>query len=199
MKCIKCNRKSQSNFRHIGPLCRECFLKVIEKRLRKDIRAAKSIQKNDKILLINNESKEYYVGEFLLKSIIKQLPVKIYVKKSKSLKMPQKISKKYDKIIIPWSLDDEAEEFLNNIVGKNQNKSKKSAESKKEIRILKNISEEEIEFFAKIKKFKYKSAETKTKAAKSRSKTKKMLDELEKRYPGYKFSLLNSIKQVKSL
>lgn len=212
MKCIKCSRKSQSNFRHIGPLCRECFLKVIEKRLRKDIRASKAIQKNDKILLINNESKEYYVGEFLLKSIIKQLPVKIDIKKSKSLEIPQNISKKYGKIIIPWSLDDEAEEFLNEVVGKNkikaknQNKNKKKikkpTESKKEIRLLKNISEEEIAFFAKIKRFKYKTAKLKTKYGNpvpSRSKTKKMLDELEKKYPGYKFSLLNSIKQVKSL
>ncbi len=182
MNCIKCTGKAEiTSLKHIGPACKGCFLKIIEKRVRKDMRTNQLIKKNDKILILDNESKESVVGRFLLKSIIKDLPVKISISKSK------KSNAKYNKIIVPWSLDDEAEKFLDTIFSKK----KPAKHSKNEIMLLKNLSEEEIETFAKIKRFKYRK--------KQRSKTKKMLDSLEKRYPGYKFSLLNSIKQASQL
>ncbi|MBN2111570.1 hypothetical protein JW707_00570 [Candidatus Woesearchaeota archaeon] len=184
MKCFKCGRQAVASFRQIGSLCENHFLELIEKRVRKDMRTKRLIRKNDRILLINNESKEYHTGYYLLKRIIKDLPVKIETRKTSNLAAS---SKKHNKIIIPWSLDDEAEEFLNMVFSKK--KPKKF--SKKTIKLLKNVTEEEIEIFAKIKKFKCR------KQAKPR--IKKMLDELEKRYPGYKFSLLNSIKQMKEL
>jgi tRNA(Ile)-lysidine synthase TilS/MesJ len=181
MGCIKCSKKAEiTNLKHIGPACRSCFLKIIEKRVRKGLRTKKLIKKNDRILLIDNGSKEAKAGEFLLKSIIKDLPVKIDAKKAKKISS----TKKYDKIIMPWSLDDEAEQFLSMVF----NKKKHAKYAKKAVKLLKSLSEEEIEQFAKIKRFKYKK--------KQRSKTKQMLDKLEKRYPGYKFSLLNSIKQL---
>ena len=135
---------------HIGDLCKSCFIKIIEKRVRKHLRTEKSIKKNDKILIINNNSKEFYVGEYLLKRIIKDLPVKIDIKKSSK---PETLAK-YNKIIIPWSLDNEAEIALNI----NFNKKPKTKESKKTIKLLKCLSEEEIEMFARIKKFKYKKS-----------------------------------------
>ncbi len=138
------------------------------------------IRKNDRILMVDDGSKEFVVGKYLLKNIIKNLPVEITVKKS------AKTAKEYDKIIIPWSLDDEAEEFLGIVF----NKKKKQKQNKKIIKLLINLSDEEIELFAKIKGFKYRK--------KPKSKIKEMLDLLEKRYPGYKFSLLNSIKALSS-
>jgi hypothetical protein len=185
MKCTKCSRQARASFRQIGNLCENHFIELIEKRVRKQLRTGKIIKKNDRILFINNESKEYYAGYHLLKSIIKGLPVKIEIKKSKSLN--PKPAKKYDKVIVPWSLDDEAEEFINLLF----NKKKPKKFSKKSVKLLHNVSEEEIELFAKIKRFKYR----KTK----KSKIKQMLDKLENRYPGYKFSLLNSTKQMKGL
>lgn len=185
MRCMKCPKKSEINLRHMGRLCSSHFLELIEKRARKRLRTKKLIKKNDRILFINNESKEHYVGEFLLKSIIKDLPVKIEVKKSKTIALNNNITKKYSKIIVPWSLDDEAEEFLNSLF----NRKKPKSFSKKSVKLLKNLSEEEIDAFAKIKRFKYKK--------KPKSKIKKMLDSLEQKYPGYKFSLLNSIAQLK--
>lgn len=184
MKCRKCKTQAKANFKQTGPLCENHFIEMIEKRVRKELRTKKLIQKNDKILFINNGSKEYFVSNYLLKSIIKNLPVKINAKKSSKLNL---ISAKHNKIIIPWSLDDEAEEFLEFIF--NKNKPKKL--SKKAIKMLKNVSDEEIELFAKIKRFKYKKT--------IKSKIKHMLDKLENKYPGYKFSLLNSIKQMKEL
>lgn len=187
MKCIKCNKPSTLNLKHIGVLCRNCFLKVIEKRVRKCLRTQNPIKKNDKILVINNESKEFAVGDYLLNSILKGLPVEITIKKSKTLNLPAKTTGKYNKIIIPWSLDDEDAEFIGFLFDKNP----KTRFSKKSIKLLKNISEDEIILFAKIKRFKYKE--------KKKSGIKKMLDNVENKYPGYKFSLLNSIKNLDNL
>ncbi len=184
MKCIKCRGKAGISLRHIGSVCRTCFLEIIEKRVRKDFRTKKLIRKNDRILMIDNGSKEFAVGGYLLNNIIKNLPVKITKIKTNKTILPKKTTKKYDKIIIPWSLDDECEEFLNMVF----NKKKRSKFSKKTIKPLMNVSDEEIELFAKIKGFKYKK--------RPKSKIKKMLDLLEKRYPGYKFSLLNSTKAL---
>ena len=184
MKCAKCKMPAKAKFKHTGNLCQNHFLELIEKRVRKGLRTQKLIKKNDKILFIDNKSKEYYVSNYLLKSIIKNLPVKIDTKKSKKLTLA---SAKHNKIIIPWSLDDEAEEFLELIFNKKQ----PLKFNKKALKLLGNVSEEEIELFAKIKRFKYKKT--------SKSKIKQMLDKMENKYPGYKFSLLNSIKQIKEL
>jgi len=186
MVCFRCGKNSRISLKHIGNMCNGCFLKIIEKRVRKDIRTKKLIRKNDRILMINNSSKEFFVSGFLLRKIIKELPASIAIRKSKKLNIGQAIAKKYDKIIVPWSLDDETEGFLGYLF----NKEKQQKFSKKTIKLLKNVSEEEIALFAKIKKFRYRQGK--------KSKIKKMLDMLEQRYPGYKFSLLNSIKQMGS-
>ena len=183
MECIKCRKKAGISLRHIGSVCKSCFLKIVEKRVRKELRTKKLIRKNDRILVVDNGSKEFAVGHYLLKNIIKNLPVKIAKIKTNKAILP-KTTKKYDKVIIPWSLDDEAEDFLNALF----NSKKQTKSSKKAIKLLMNISDEEIGLFAKIKKFKYRK--------RKKSKIKQMLDMLEKRYPGYKFSLLNSIKAL---
>lgn len=183
-KCQKCGRKSSVNLRHIGPMCRCCFLEVIEKRVRKELRTGKLIRKNDRILFIDNGSKEFKVGYALLTSIIKDLPVKISIKKSKSIAASSALSKKYDKIIAPWSLEDEDEQFLDFLFSRKKPKQM----CRNAVKLLMNISEDEISAFAAIKGFKFRE--------KPKSAVRKILDSLEKRYPGYKFSLLNSIKAV---
>lgn len=187
MECFRCRKKARINLKHLGRLCNNCFLKLIEKRVRKELRTKKLIKKDDRILFIDDNSKEFFVCYFLLKSIIKELPVKIETKKTKKLNLSSNFTKKYDKIIIPWNLEDEAEGFLELVF----NKKKQPRFSKKAIKLLKNLSEEEIKAFARIKGFSYKT--------KPKSRIKKMLDELEQRYPGYKFSLLNSTKQMQKL
>ena len=113
-----------------------------------------------------------------MKSIIKDLPVKITKKKSKT--------GKFNKIIIPWNLDKEVEANLNKIF----TKFPKKQQDQKEIKLLRNVLDKEIEIFAELKKFKY--------AKKPKSSLQKMMDKLEEKYPGCKFSLLNSMKFVNS-
>ncbi len=188
-RCAKCSKPAKVNLKTSGDYCNSCFLKVIEKRVRKDMRLNKWIEKNDKILFVDDNSKEAKVGDYLLKSIIKGLPVKITKRKSASN------ASKYDKIILPWSLDMEVEEKLGLIFSKipkipKKQQQKKMKEEKKEIRLLRGLLDKEIEIFAKLKKFKCKKG--------SKSKLQKMVDKLEERYPGCKFSVLNSMKLLNS-
>lgn len=186
MKCIKCCSNAGINLRHLGPLCSRCFAEIIEKRVRKGLRTKKVIRKNDKILVIDDRSMKSAVGKYLLKSIIKGLPVEIDIKKSKK---PDISSAKHTKIIVPWSLEDECEEFLK-IVFEKKNPARFP---KKAVKLLKNVSEDEIESFARIKKLKP------NKKKKPKSKIREMLDKLEKNYPGYKFSLFKSAERIKSI
>jgi len=190
MECIKCSQKSSISMKHLGELCKTCFVEVIEKRVRKELRTKNPLKKNNKIVIINNASKESAVSEYLLKKIIKGLPVDITIKKSSKLNLPSKTVQKYDKIIIPWSLEDEAAEFLELLF----NKTPITKFSKKSIKLLKVLSEEEITMYTKIKKLKYNKQ-----SKKKKSKVKIILDTLEKKYHGYKFSLLNSTRNIKGI
>lgn len=190
MECIKCNQKSSISMKHLGDLCKPCFVKVVEKRVRKELRTKNPLKKNNKIVIINNNSKESAVSEYLLKKIIKDLPVDITLKKSTKLNLSSKTLKKYNKIIIPWSLEDEISEFIESLF----NKTSITKFSKKSIKLLKVLSEEEIAMYAKIKKLEYNKQ-----IKRKKSKVKIMLDNLENRYPGYKFSLLNSTRNINSL
>ena len=172
-ECIKCRRAASVSFRHLGELCRNCFLDVIEKRVRKGLRLSKAIRKNDKILIIDNGSVESAVGRHLLKRIIKGLPVRIICKKA-NLPMPDSVDKKsyykiYDKIIIPWSLDDEAEEFLEFLF----NKKKPLKFGRNAVKLLKPVSEDELAMFAKLNQLKYEKP-----GKKKPSKIRKMIGSL---------------------
>ena len=76
-------------------------------------------------------------------------------------------------------MDDEIEQYLDALF--NNKKIKKTLL----IKPLLNISDEEIYYFAKIKKIRGRK--------KAKTHLGKMLDDLEKRYPGSKFGLLKSI------
>lgn len=186
--CIKCKKsKALVNLPHIKNLCNNCFTKIIEKRIRKYVRINKIFRKNDKILVIDD------LSFFLVKSIIKDLPAKIFLKNmgiddlSKST-VKNKIKKeKINKIIIPWTIEDEANLFLNNLFSK---KNKKI--NKKFIKLLMTITDKEAGLFAKINKLNFKEN-------KKNKDIKNMLDSIEEKYPETKFSLLKSIKQMKEI
>ncbi|MBS3097189.1 hypothetical protein J4209_00170 [Candidatus Woesearchaeota archaeon] len=176
MLCIKCKKKEPCiRLKHLGPLCNNCFCTIIEKRIRKHIRINKIFKKNDNILVIGD------LCHYLVKKIIKDLPVKII--KTKKIKR----TKGY-KVVIPWTLDDETNCFLNEILSKGKTKARESAY----IRLLENITDEEALLFSKLKGISFKPK-------KKNKDIKSILDQLEERYPETKFSLLKSINQIKRL
>ena len=173
MKCKSCNKESKVHLAYPPhELCEECFLKIIEKRVRKYVRINKLFKKNDKILIINDNSKEAQVNKYILKSIIKNMPATITEKETSK-------GTRVDKIIMPWNLDDEINQYLEEVMNK-----KKEKRNTKEIKILKPVLDSEVEIFAKIKGFKYKKVKHQEKNP--------FLKGLEEKHPGTKFSLLKS-------
>jgi len=188
MKCVKCGKLGKIKVQNLTA-CESCFLKIIEKRARKEIRLKKLIRKNDNILIINDGSAEYFVSEYLLKKIIKDLPIKITTKKQK-YELGDSVSGAYNKIIVPWNADKEDEYFLKSIF-ENQDlkyRGHYKIKSKLYIKLLLTVLQAEVEIFAKIKGLKIK--------ARKKTNIGIMLDELEKEYPEMKFSLLKSFQEL---
>lgn len=178
MQCQKCNMESTINFKHLGSLCNICFLKIIEKRAKKALRNKWTFKKDQKILIIEDDTKEGKVNAYLAKLITNKFPALVDIKNN--INMNKEIDN-YDIIFIPWSLDNEVEEFLSSVF---QNEILKSKYESKVIKLLKGLSEEEIEIIAKIKNFNFIERE--------KSEIKKFIENIEKRYPGSKFALLKS-------
>ncbi len=186
--CIKCKKiKASVNLPHIKNICYNCFTKIIEKRIRKHIRINKIFRKNDKILVTDD------LSFFLVKNIIKDLPAQIFLESAdindlSKNSFKNKIKKeKINKIVIPWTMDDENNLFLENLF---LNKNKRL--NKRCVKILISITEKEAELFAKINKIHFKEN-------KKNESIKNMLDMLEEKYPETKFSLLKSIEQMKKI
>ena len=179
MKCIKCSKKVNISIKHLGgDLCSNCFAEVIEKRVRKSLREHDWLKPDDDIIIIDNSTLKAKVVVYLLKSIFKGQPFRFNIKKAE-ISSAEKIAKARNKVIIPWNLDDEIKQYLDALFN---NKKIKKTEL---IKPLLNISDEEIGYFAKIKKIKGRKT--------PKTRLGKMLDNLEKRYPGSKFGLLRSI------
>ena len=189
MNCVKCKNKATVKVQNLNA-CEDCFVKIIEKRVRKELRINKLIQKNDKILLIDDGSAEYYISNYLLPRIIKDLPVTITTTKT-TFELGKYVKGKYDKVIVPWNTDKEDEYFLNCVF---ENKEMPylghyKIKNKTYVKLSLPVLQSEVETFARIKKFKFKNQNKK-------STVSERVDELEKEYPEIKFSLLKSSREI---
>jgi hypothetical protein len=116
---------------------KKAFTKVIEKRVRKYARLNRLFRKNDRILVKGSLEK------YLVPRIIQDLPCRIYYQKPKNVRI--------DKIVVPWTLDDEINLFL-----KQYFTGKKTKQNPKQIKLLKPITDKEAARFAKAKKLSFK-------------------------------------------
>jgi hypothetical protein len=146
---------------------KEKFLEMIEKRIRKDLRTNKYLKPKEEVYLLNDGTKEYKTAKFFLKRIFGK-----YLKLKETKRMLKK------KIIIPTNLDREVKEKLEAFI-----KGKPLKRGKKEIRILHNVLEEEINHIYRGKK------EPKN----------PLIEQLEQKYPGIKFSLLRGLETLEKL
>lgn len=170
MKCIKCKAISKIEIKGTGKFCKKCFLDMIIKRIKKDIRQL-NLKKNSKIILVKETTPSFLLSKYVLENL--ELPIKLEIKKEIEIK-------RKNNIIYPKSMDDIAEEFFQNII---QNK-----KTRKTISILKNISDFEIKKFADFMGWKYK-----------KYKKNILLDKLEKKYPNIKFALLKSMEKIQNI
>jgi len=113
---------------------------------------------------------------YLVKRIIKDLPVKLFLKKPAGAKV--------NKTVIKYTLDDKLSDFLENVFfGKRIKKPK-------QISILDVITDNEAVMLSKINNIRFKPN-------KKDKNIVNLLDRLEKKYPEIRFSLSKSIPELK--
>ncbi|MEM2138694.1 MAG: hypothetical protein QXM96_00915 [Candidatus Woesearchaeota archaeon] len=143
MKCQKCNKKA-TIFLKTFQSCNSCFIKIIEQRIRKEIRETKIFNeflKNNnykkaqkQLILINDKSikslfNKYFFSKFFFQDFNKKIELKEI--KINPFKKNEKMgfinyllkntfkklkNKKAEKIfILPWLLDDESSLFMESV------------------------------------------------------------------------------------
>ena len=125
MKCYLCSKTAKIQQQKGRAVCDECFIRLIEKRIRKYTRLNKIFRPKDRILVKGQLSK------YFVESITKGLPIKIVHKKS-------------NKFVVDWTADDEANLFLENLF-----LGEKIRQDKKQIKLLKVITDKEAKFKSK--------------------------------------------------
>lgn len=157
-----CGMPAETHFGHLGPLCRACFVDVVQKRCRKALKDAGWLKPGQKVHVV--EGREAL--SVLFKSVVKGLPVELVSQEQAEV------------IIVGKTADDEAEEFVDQLfAGKIEPRSAA-------VNLFANISTVELE--------KYCELEGISDAAKPKSELRTRLDALEKRYPGTYFALQKS-------
>lgn len=192
MKCHLC-KKRKGTVEYIKKyVCSECFSRIIEKRIRKELRVRKLIRKNDKLLVFDGLSL-YFLKKILtmpVKTVFKKLDVVVdeTIFTNKTLEK-LKSKHKTNKTIVPWTLDNETSYFLESLM--ENKKPRYISYVDGFVKLFRTIQEDELIQFAKIKKMGFKLMKANT--------AKEILDVMDSKYSETKFSLLKSIEEVKGL
>ena len=180
MKCNNCIKKGSYKAGNKN-YCKSHFLNNIEKRVRKEIRINQLIQKNDNLLILDDNSQNFTTANFLLTKIITDPTITITIKK----KLSKTDKEKYSKIIIPITLDDKSNAYIKALF---ENTSKLN-----ETKIIEPISvltNEEVLQYSKLHNLIFELVVKK-------DDYQVFIDNLENKYPGLKFGILKTIKKLK--
>ena len=105
MKCHTCDNRAKISFPN-GDLCKSCFLGVLYKRIKKELRSEARFKRDARVLVFGA------LATHFLKHAIEGLPLQITETKIPFTKeILKKDFARYDKVVIPWTADDEAEVF----------------------------------------------------------------------------------------
>lgn len=160
MHCA-CGKPAETAFQHLGPLCKPCFIEVLERRVRKVLKDAGWLKRDQKVCFADEKSAQAKAALALLKAVIKGLPV-------------QYVQEQPEVVLSAKTADDEAEVFLHQLfAGK--------LEQQNTVNLLANITTAEIEKYCHLENIDGEKAE------KSELRTK--LEALDQRYPGTMFAL----------
>ena len=191
MKCVQCGKRKATVFlAHLNHVCLNCAVHLIEKRIRKYVRMNRLIQRNDIIWTTDA------LAEKITKGIVQDMPVKWLKRKEKVeniLKMTKKVKEcikknRIQKIIIPWTADDEAAAFLKRAL---ENSPRKEMD-RRIVPLLVRVTDQEAAILSKYHKAAFSPN-------KGNEEIKSMLDRMEERYPETKFSLLKSAEKIREL
>jgi len=171
MKCIKCSKSAVTGLKHLGPLCNKCFLRAIEKRIRKDLSVNKVFSPHDRVLVVNDGSLKAELSLYFINSISKDIPLKIDIS---DIKQNVLKNSSFDKVVVAANMDNLIGSFLDSLF------TGKEFVFPNQVYLLRSVSDEEclvLKQILMIDKNLFKSG------------LGKKLDLLEKKYPGSKFGL----------
>jgi|GEM_PF-4445501 len=171
MNCQKCQKTAENNLPGLGLICNKCFLDVMERRAKMELKRAGEVRKGETVRIIDDGTKEALVSELFVRSLTKSVPCTILMSAED---VPA------DKLIIPWDADDEALLALQHIC-------ERKPLAANGIKLLKGILDSEVALVAKLKGI------TNIAPEKPVTEAKKLLDQLETLQPGTKFSLVKTL------
>lgn len=165
-QCQKCTRKAGHNLVDKW-YCSKCFCTLIEQKIRHNLRRY-GLSKGSK-LLVTDKACAYIVSKVI------NIPVQIVNGKQKN-----------DFTVLPWTMDDENEEFLQAMFSD----SPIPEEDKKKIKLFLPVSKKDMKSYFTLKKSPYTARKTEINA---------MMDALEDKYAGTKSALLRSSEKIRQL
>lgn len=178
MKCYKCHKKAQIAYPN-GDLCNNCFLDILYKRVKKQIRTENPFEKNEKVLVYGKLAKQF------LEKAVENLPLKITETAKYTKNVIHDKYAKYDKVVIPWSADDESDIFYEEIIKEKPN-FRNIVDNNKIVKIFKSILDKELVQAAKILKINFKP-----------QKRNKEVEKIQKKFSMAKFGLVKAADEFK--
>jgi tRNA(Ile)-lysidine synthase TilS/MesJ len=178
--CKLCETNPVYEFANQRKLCKNCFIYWFNKKFLYTLRKYEMIKSEDKIAYENK-------GDFrgiVLEENLKQFGNRARIELIKN-------TKKYDKIALSSSLDQESYLFVKSLI---ENKLSKINDllpkNKKEIRPLYLFLDKEIKLYAELKKLKYKKTKEK------KSEWENFIDKLEESHPEIKQAIIQSYLKI---
>ena len=168
MLCQTCQKEAQYSLPGLGNICSACFLTVMERRAKMELKRAGEVKKGETVLVLDDGSKEAKVSELFVRNLTKGVPCTIHISKKEA---------PADKIIIPWDADDEALMVLQHIC--------EQKPVTNGIKLLKGLLDSEVALVAKLNNIPL--------TEKPVSEAQKLLNKLEELHPGTKFSLAKTL------
>lgn len=179
MKCFKCSKDASVIYPN-GDLCGDCFLEILVNRVKKEVRAECPVKKNEKILIFGK------LARYFLERIIQGLPVTITeADEPFSIDVLLKNFSEYDKVVIPWTADDEAILFFDELITANP-AFDKIGHSKKIIKLFKSVLDNEVQQAAMLLAMDHKTVTRND-----------LVEKIQKKYPSAKFGLVKSASEFK--
>jgi hypothetical protein len=205
MKCGNCGKKEGKIFLIYLKkyFCNSCFIKIMRKRINRNIKNYQMFSKNDNLFFIFDGSAKSVVCFFHVFNLLSSMRnINFYIVPTKnSLRIANEIKRKYgivilnkpkknSKIVLSECLEDTCEKIIKLFVEHD----KKVIDdirpvNKNFVKPLFNIPMNELEIYAKLKNYKYMKTKEELKYV-------KRLEKVEEMRPGLKFSLVNLFEKM---
>ncbi len=174
MKCLKCPKEAVIKYPN-GDLCNDCFIEILVNRVKKDTKS-NPFSKGDNVLVFGK------LSMFFLKKVIENLPVTMTEEDNFTKDILKNDFTNYDKVVIPWTADDEAVSFYVDITSPNP----KFENDNKFVKIFKSILEKELLEASKILNINF-----------IPDKNNEEIEKISRKYPSSKFGLIKSAEEFK--